>query len=236
MSEILRRLGQKRAAVLALLLVLALYCGLWRPFDITLIEELARAHPAISIPAFLVVYAVSIVALVPTLPMNLAAGFIWGIYLGGLISALGASTGALIAFLAARYLMGQPLAERFNSFSLGWIQREVFGRGWKFVAFLRLNPVIPTGPVNYLLGLTSIRFVPYAVATFGFLLPSSVLVAWIGKEAESVTLSGTQAALWHGLLGVSVAVVLLVGIRFLGKFNFARRKRIDGNDYRAHPQ
>jgi uncharacterized membrane protein YdjX (TVP38/TMEM64 family) len=68
------------------------------------------------------------------------------------------------------------------------------------VAFLRLNPVVPKGPINYFLGLTSVRLLPYAAATLAFLTPPSLLVAWIGKEAGSIPLAGSSA-IWHGFLG-----------------------------------
>jgi uncharacterized membrane protein YdjX (TVP38/TMEM64 family) len=206
-------------------LAVVLYLRLRGPVDIAALQDLAARYPVLSIAAFLVTYAVSVVALIPTLPLNLMAGVLWGVLAGGALSALGASAGALLAFLTARYLAGQPLARHFDNVPLAWIQKEILGKGWKFVAFLRLNPVVPTGPINYLLGLTSVRLLPYAAATLAFLTPPSLLVAWIGKEAGSIPLGGTPAMLWHGFLGLSTAILALVAVRYLLKFVLARRKR-----------
>jgi len=220
-----RHLSPKRLALVALIIAIALYLRLRGPVDITALQSLAGRYPVLSIAAFLVTYTVSVVALIPTLPLNLMAGFVWGVLPGGALSALGASAGAILAFLTARHLAGQPLAGRFDNVPLAWVQKEILGKGWKFVAFLRLNPVVPTGPINYLLGLTSVRFLPYAAATLAFLTPPSMLVAWIGKEAGSIPLSGTPAMLWHGFLGLSTAILALVAARYLLKFALARRKR-----------
>jgi len=225
--ELLRRhLSPKRLALVVLVVAVVLYFRLRGPIDMGALQGLTVRYPALSIAAFLLTYAVSVVALIPTLPLNLMAGFVWGVLPGGALSALGASVGALLAFLTARYLVGQPLAARFDNVSLAWIQKEILGKGWKFVAFLRLNPVVPTGPINYLLGLTSVRFLPYAAATLAFLTPPSLLVAWIGKEAGSIPLAGTSAMLWHGFLGLSTAILALVAVRYLLKFVLARRTRV----------
>ena len=225
--ELLRRhLSPKRMALVVLVVAVVLYFRLRGPIDMGALQGLTVRYPALSIAAFLLTYAVSVVALIPTLPLNLMAGFVWGVLPGGALSALGASVGALLAFLTARYLIGQPLAARFDNVPLAWIQKEILGKGWKFVAFLRLNPVVPTGPINYLLGLTSVRFLPYAAATLAFLTPPSLLVAWIGKEAGSIPLAGTSAMLWHGFLGLSTAILALVAVRYLLKFVLARRTRV----------
>jgi uncharacterized membrane protein YdjX (TVP38/TMEM64 family) len=225
MQTFRRYLGPKQLAIVALVLAVVLYFRLRGPIDIAALQSLAGRYPVLSIAAFLATYAISVVALIPTLPLNLMAGLLWGVLAGGALSALGASVGALLAFLTARYLLGQPLARHFDNVPLTWIQDEILGKGWKFVAFLRLNPIVPTGPINYLLGLTSVRFVPYAVATVAFLTPPSLLVAWIGKEAGSIPLAGTPAMLWHGFLGLSTAIIALVVARYLLKFVLARRRR-----------
>jgi uncharacterized membrane protein YdjX (TVP38/TMEM64 family) len=202
MPSLRRYIGPKRVALAGLVLAVVLYLRLRGPVDIAALQDLAARYPVLS-----------------------SAGVLWGVLAGGALSALGASAGALLAFLTARYLAGQPLARHFDNVPLAWIQKEILGKGWKFVAFLRLNPVVPTGPINYLLGLTSVRLLPYAAATLAFLTPPSLLVAWIGKEAGSIPLGGTPAMLWHGFLGLSTAILALVAVRYLLKFVLARRKR-----------
>ena len=219
-----RFIGPKRALILLTLGALAWYLRREGQLDLESIKTLVQAHPIGATLAFLGVYALSVAALVPTLPFNLAAGVMWGTVWGGLLSALGASGGAVLAFVLARYVIGQPLANRFDNALISWIQQELLAKGWKFVAFLRANPVVPTGPVNYLLGLTSIGIWPYAIATFAFITPPSVLVAWIGSSAGAIPLIGTPAAIWRATLGVSAAVTLGVLLRYLVKYFYSRER------------
>src|SRR4249919_2148560 len=87
--------------------------------------------------------------------------------------------------------------------------------GWKFVAFARINPIIPTGPLNYLLGLTSLSNRGFLWATFVFLLPPSIAIAYIGDTLQTFTTqqSGVNEIV-RGILVASAAVTFLAGIRF----------------------
>jgi uncharacterized membrane protein YdjX (TVP38/TMEM64 family) len=218
-----RFIGPKRAVVILLVMGGAWYLR-HEGLGVSEVMGLVELHPISACFLFLLVYAVSVVALVPTLPFNLAAGVMWGTLWGGLLSAVGASSGAILAFVLARYVAGQFLAERFEDGLMSWIQQELLGKGWRFVAFLRVNPIVPTGPVNYLLGLTSIGIWPYSAATVGFITPPSLLVAWIGSSAGAISLSGNAAAVWRGTLGLSAAVTATVLMRYLIKY-FSGRER-----------
>lgn len=220
-SRYRRYVGPKR--VLLLIGYLAVVLGGWQLHSDGLLtasvaQTWTREHPAGSVVLFLAVYVLTVLTTLPTLPFNLAAGVLWGPVLGGVLSAAAASTGAIIAFLAARALIGQPLARRVDVRSVASLQDEFDRMGWHLVAFVRINPVFPTGIVNYVFGLTSIGLSPYALATFAFILPSSVLVAWIGSSMGSLLLEDGSAAAWNVWLGISAAATLLVGIRFVARF------------------
>lgn len=166
---------------------------------------------------FVAIYAASLMFGIPTLPLNLAAGVFWGALFGGLLSALATSAAAIGGFLAARLIFGQPLARRFGSQRLQWLQNSYEKHGWKVVAFTRLNPVFPTGVLNYLFGLTSIGVIPYSAATLGFILPPSIAVAWIGSAMGSFMLGSQGNMIWQGVLVLSAAVTLLFSIRLVTK-------------------
>jgi uncharacterized membrane protein YdjX (TVP38/TMEM64 family) len=174
----------------------------------------------------LLIYAVFVIASLPSLPLNLAAGFFWGGLLGGVYSTLAVTIGGWISFVVARWLIGQPLAEKFDNKWAGEVQREFNRSGWKFVAFARSNPIIPTGPLNYLLGLTSLSNAGFLWATFVFLLPPSIAVAYIGDTLQTfaTTHSGVNEMI-RGILIASAAVTLLVGVRFASRIF---KKNTDG--------
>lgn len=222
-----RFIGPKRALVLAAYAAFGIYAwhlhaqGVLEP---AAVRDWVRDYSALSVAIFLAVYVLTMIATLPTLPYNLAAGMIWGTLVGGVLSAAAAFAGAVTVFLGVRLLFGQPLARRFNSKSITWLQEEFNREGWRFIAFLRVNPVFPTGVVNYLLGLTSIGLGPYAAATLVFLLPPSLLVAWIGHRVGTFALEGEAADIWNSVLGVSAAVTLLVVMRYLSRFIIQHRR------------
>ncbi|WP_148208557.1 TVP38/TMEM64 family protein [Solidesulfovibrio magneticus] len=129
---------------------------------------------------FLVLYAGLVLAMVPTLTLNLAGGFHWGG--GGLLSAFGASLGSFIAFFVTRYAFGDILEKYFANALVDRTQRDLAKNSWQCVAFLRVNPAIPTGPLNYFLGLTAVDPCAYLFFTAVFSTPPSTIVVWIGLE------------------------------------------------------
>jgi uncharacterized membrane protein YdjX (TVP38/TMEM64 family) len=183
-----RYIGPKRLMLLLLLLGGLFYVwNLYRQGELSprIIEEYREGHPFAAVILFVVLYASSIIAALPTLPLNLAGGYFWGGVVGGIYSATAVTLGGWISFCLARGLIGQPLAKRFENKWGEKVKREFERSGWKFIAFARLNPIIPTGPLNYLLGLTSTSTVVFLWATFIFLLPPSIAVAYLGANLKT---------------------------------------------------
>jgi uncharacterized membrane protein YdjX (TVP38/TMEM64 family) len=181
------------------------------------IAQMRARYPVGAVFLFILVYAVSVLASLPSLPLNLAAGFFWGGLAGGVYAASGAILGGWAAFSTSRLLMGQLLAGRSSNKWAAKVAAEFDRAGWKFVAFARINPIIPTGPLNYLLGLTSLSHAGFLGASF-FLLPPSIAVAYIGDVLRSFTATqpGVEADM-RDLLIVSACVTLLVFARFAAK-------------------
>jgi uncharacterized membrane protein YdjX (TVP38/TMEM64 family) len=191
--------------------------------DPVLLQHYIDDRPIASVAVFVALYAVSVATMIPTLPFNLAAGVFWGPLGGGIIAAIGAWTGALASFGVARTLVGQRLTRGVGPAMIRWLQQELARLSWRFIAFLRLNPVIPTGPLNYMLGVTEISFWDYCWATLVFLLPPSIAVAWIGSAVGAFVVDAQVAAALRVVLLVSAAVTLLVGARWVGRYFGARR-------------
>ena len=119
--------------------------------------------------------------------------------------------------MATRLAFGPLLGRQFNNRLVAEIQRKFEENGWRFIAFARLNPIVPTGPLNYMLGLTSIGTLTYVLVTFVFLLPPAILVAYIGGSVGSFVMTGDVAASVKTLLAISAAVTVLVGCTYSAK-------------------
>ena len=201
-TGIRRFIGPKRVAILVMLvagIALAWYLRKQGWLDPRAIEHLINSYPITAPIAFAAIYGIAMLSALPTLPVNLAAGLFWGPLLGGLYSTSGATIGAIAAFLLTRSVLGQPLAHRFDNRVIAEIQREFEAKGWLFLAFVRLNPIFPTGPLNYLLGLTAVDTATYVWTTFVFNLPPSIAVAWIGYSLGTFVIQGEIADTDHPL-------------------------------------
>jgi uncharacterized membrane protein YdjX (TVP38/TMEM64 family) len=158
---------------------------------------------------FILGYVVATVAFVPGSLLTLAAGAIWGISPGVPYVFLAAVLGASAAFLVARYLARAAIERRLaGNRRFAAIDRAVGIQGRKLVFLLRLSPVFPFNLLNYALGLTSVRFVDYVVASVG-MLPGTFLYVYYGK------LVGDLAALAGGAAvekGTGYYLVLALGL------------------------
>lgn len=192
-------------------------------FNPAVIQEYKKSHPIGALSLYLLIYAISVVAALPSMPLNLAAGYLWGGVWGGIYATAGVTVGGWISFLAARLVVGQPMNFNSENQTLNRIQSQFKKNGWKFVVFIRLNPILPTGPLNYLLGMTSLSHKMFICATFFGLLAPSIAVAYIGDVLQTFTVAnsdGNQQIIT--LLTCSAIVTIVVAAKLL--LNFIKDK------------
>jgi len=160
-----------------------------------------------------------IIFLVPTLPMNIGAGFLWGALGGGIITLVSATTGASLAFLVSRYLVHDYFEQKFkNGRTWSWLQNEMKNQSWKAVAFTRANPAFPFGLLSYFFGLTKITFGSYFWSTAGFIFPGVFVFAAIGASLGGLVLDGETSAILNNVFLAGVFVALVVLLRFVVKY------------------
>jgi uncharacterized membrane protein YdjX (TVP38/TMEM64 family) len=75
--------------------------------------------------------------------------------------------------------------------------------GWRFVAFVRLVPILPFNLLNYTLGLTCIRLVDYVPASFVCMLPGTLAYTCLG-HARREALSGGELPIWNALVALAI--------------------------------
>ena len=104
-------------------------------------------------------YACCNVLLLPGGILSIGGGFFFGLWWGFLIILVGNVSGAAIAFylsrIAGRRWVGRKL--KLTS-TYEAIEPAVRREGWKIILLSQLHPLFPTSLLNYLYGLTTIRF------------------------------------------------------------------------------
>jgi len=168
---------------------------------------------------FIVVYAVATVLMAPGSILTIGAGFAFGLWKGFLAVSAGATLGASLAFLVARFIAREKIeaiAQRNEKFRN--IDSAIGRQGAKLIFLLRLSPVIPFNLSNYFYGLTGVKFWPYVLASWIGMIPGTLLYVYIGtagKAAVAATAGGE--AVKHGwqywtFLGVGFAATIIVTI------------------------
>jgi uncharacterized membrane protein YdjX (TVP38/TMEM64 family) len=156
-------------------------------------------------------YTVAPALFLPGLPISIVGGVLFGPFWGVVYTIIGATAGACVAFLVARYLARDWVAAKLSSPRWRKLDKEVEKNGWKVVAFTRLIPLFPFNLLNYAFGLTGVRFSHYALATFLFMLPATIAF---------ITFSSSLLDLVRGKVSPTflVGLVLMVLVSLLPVF------------------
>jgi uncharacterized membrane protein YdjX (TVP38/TMEM64 family) len=179
--------------------------------DVAGIEAWIRSLGVVAPLVFIAVYALGTVLFAPGSVLTLAGGALFGPVWGTVINLTGATIGATLAFLVARYL-AQDWVTRKAGGKLKQLLDGVDAEGWKFVAFTRLVPVFPFNLLNYALGLTRIKLAHYVAATAVFMLPGAIAYTYLGYAGREAA-AGAEGVIQKGLL----ALALLALVAFLPK-------------------
>jgi uncharacterized membrane protein YdjX (TVP38/TMEM64 family) len=139
------------------------------------INLLVRSAGPFGPALFVLIYALGVLGL-PATPFNAAGAFIFGKVTGTICNVLGATLGASLSFVLARYFL-RDFAQGFLIGKLGVLDRKGEKHGFSIVFYLRIL-WFPFIVLNYGAGATRIRFGDYFWATFLGTLPSIVIASY----------------------------------------------------------
>jgi uncharacterized membrane protein YdjX (TVP38/TMEM64 family) len=182
------------------------------PESLPVLRRALRENLAQAILIYVAATAVGCVVLaLPGVVFAIAAGVLFGPLWGTVACLLGATVGSCFAFLAARYLLRdavKPLLMK-NKHIRRVLFEESRENGLFLLALTRLVPIFPYNLQNFAYGVTDIRFWPYAVYSFLFMLPGTAayVVAAAGVSG------GENRLLYFGAAAVLLAAVTAVSFR-----------------------
>ncbi|CAN5415489.1 TVP38/TMEM64 family protein [soil metagenome] len=129
--------------------------------------------------AFLAAHIVVTVLPFPRTAFTLAAGLLFGTGYGVLIAVTASTVSAVIALLLVR-AAGWQLSRLVTHPAIDSLDTRLSQRGWLAVVSMRLIPAVPFSAINYAAGASSVRLVPYTLATLFGLLPGTAAVVILG--------------------------------------------------------
>jgi len=176
---------------------------------------------------FILAYAVATVCFFPGSVMTIGAGLAFGLWRGFAVVSAGATLGAALAFLVARYFVRSRVEKAAKDNPKFAAMDEAIGKeGWKMVVLLRLSPLLPFNLSNYLYGVTKISFWPYLTASWVGMLPGTFLYVYLGAAGKEAS-DGSSSEPWKWVLlgaGLVATVVVTIWISRLAKKAVPQKK------------
>jgi len=171
-------------------------------------------HYLSAVVIFILIYITAVALSVPGATLlTIAAGFLFGFF--GLVYVnIAASSGAVLAFLAARYLIGDWVQKHYGN-KLVSFNREIAENGYHYLLTLRLIPIFPFFLINIFAGLTRMPLSTFVWTTMIGILPGSFVYIYTGRQLGIIDKPGDILS-WQ-IITALVLLGLLVLSPVLGK-------------------
>lgn len=151
------------------------------------------SHYVMTVLVFLLAYVLIVGFSLPGATIaTLTGGFLFGTALGVMINVTGATLGATIIFLAARFGLGQRLKERMDASDglVSRIKKGIDENQWSMLFSIRLVPVVPFFVANLIPALLVVPLHRFVISTFLGIIPGSVVYTSVGAGLGEVFARG----------------------------------------------
>ncbi len=165
------------------------------------------------------VYILGTLFFLPGSVLTAGAGLAFGLLFGTVLVSISSVLAVSLAFLFSRTVARRLVEKRIkDSPRFQALDEAVGSQGFKIVLLTRLSPVFPYNLLNYVYGLTQVRFWDYFFASWIGMLPGTILYVYIGstlkKLADLTNLEGegnlfSKILFFAGLI-IAVGVTVFV--------------------------
>jgi len=145
----------------------------------------------------------------PNAPISLSAGLIFGPVKGAALIMISALIGTSLAFLVAR-LVERKFLDQFLQGRWKDVSDKLQNNGFMTILFLRIVPIVPFEILNYLSGLSRIRFKDFFLGTLFGMMPGAIVTGFFGGSLGEINSQGDFLSP-KVLLGVAL-IVLFIGV------------------------
>ncbi len=163
---------------------------------------------------FGVIYVLACVFMVSGAALTLGAGAIYGLLWGTVTVSVASTLGATAAFIVGRTVMRGWIAAKVQGSRKFRAIDEAIGReGFKIVLLTRLSPMFPFVLLNYLFGITKVRFWTCLLASWIGMLPGTIMYVYLGwglgslaalSAAPKETSLAQKILFWVGLVPIEL--------------------------------
>ncbi len=147
-------------------------------------------HYYLTVVVFISIYIVSVAFLIPIATvLTLAGGFLFGSIAGVVFVNIGATVGAIFAFIFSRYLMEKKLQSKYEK-QLKKFNYELEQNKYQYLFSLRFLPIFPFFLVNFLCGLTKLDIKTFIITTSLGIIPGSFVYTYAGSQLSTISSIG----------------------------------------------
>lgn len=199
----------------------------------TLVDRLEGPWRMWAMPGLVVVGSLLTAVGFPGTIVSLTAGAAFGFVLGLPLAIASAFLAATLTATTGRRFAGRKDDPRAPAAGRAWMQRVRLAIGdadWRFVALLRLTPVLPYAMVNWMLGTWHVPWSAIIVGTALGMLPGTAAHVYLGTAGRRLMGGGELHPLEWILLGIGLTCIPLTG------WLFARmvRRRAPATEHTDH--
>jgi uncharacterized membrane protein YdjX (TVP38/TMEM64 family) len=190
-----------------------------------------EANLALALIAFMLVYALATAVSLPgAVVLTLAGGYLFGTWVGGTATVIGATLGSIAVFYVVQTSLGRTLKAKAetNGGMLRTVIDSVREGAFGYILTLRLIPVAPFWLVNVAAALADAPLKAYALATFLGIMPATFIYSGVGAGIDALVARGQSPDL--GIIfdpNVLLPLVAL-GLLSLGTTVFQRLRAKSG--------
>ncbi|MHB8058078.1 MAG: TVP38/TMEM64 family protein [Desulfuromonadaceae bacterium] len=167
-----------------------------------------QSHYLQAVIMFILLYLMTALFLPGALALTIAGGMLFGTVPALVYINIGATAGAILAFQAARFLLGGWVQEHFKN-QLDRFNREMERHGSNYLLVLRVLPIIPFFVVNYCAGITKIPLTTFVWTTSLGMLPGSFVYAFVGQQLRHVN-QAQDLFSWKIMMALSLLAVFAI--------------------------
>lgn len=203
------------------------------------LEYRSEYRPLSTTAVFVVIFALTTGLTLPTATLLcLAAGYLFGLTVGSIVSMAGALGGALITFVGMRFIAG----ERIRNFLLRGRTRRLLQLlerdAFFYLLALRVVPVAPFFAINAAGAMIRISLRRFLLATALGLVPPVLVYVSVGAGLETLLgagrVSGPEVLLRPRVFVPLLALVLVLVLGVLARSVVLRRRRRRGAHQEKH--
>lgn len=227
MAEQKEKKGGMGKLIIAIVVIAAVVVIAWQTGAIEFLSDIEAMQAwfnglgAIGYAAYILVYIVMAVFLLPASVITIVAGLVFGSIVGGILALIGATIGASVAFIVAKYVARDMVTSKFQGNAIfKRIEDGVARDGASFLILTRLVPIFPYNVQNYAYGVTSMKLGTFALVSLITMAPGAFIYAFLAGE---IATNGVSVTL---LIQFAAAGLILFLISLIPKA-IAKKKGID---------